>query len=158
MSYHPTHASRAPRMASLRHRGRPGEQDAPRRGTWRSPSRPNGQPVHANSRRSSPPPFGSPGSDEPRAFRTASRRLVPTAPCRFEYSPRTSRESYSAKPCVKTSDILARNSRQHPSALLPSRPHLRDVYAAKRYTLRFRMGPYGTDSPYEAFKMAEQYT
>jgi hypothetical protein len=27
-----------------------------------------------------------------------------------------------------------------------------------RYTLRFRMGPYGTDSPYEAFKMAEQYT
>jgi hypothetical protein len=27
-----------------------------------------------------------------------------------------------------------------------------------RYTLRFRMRPYGTDSPYEAFKMAEQYT
>jgi hypothetical protein len=27
-----------------------------------------------------------------------------------------------------------------------------------RYTLRFRMRPYGTDSPYDAFKMAEQYT
>ena len=29
---------------------------------------------------------------------------------------------------------------------------------AARYTLRFRMRPYGTNSPYEAFKMAEQYT
>ena len=28
---------------------------------------------------------------------------------------------------------------------------------AARYTLRFRMRPYGTDSPYEAYKMAEQY-
>jgi hypothetical protein len=27
-----------------------------------------------------------------------------------------------------------------------------------RYTLRFRMRPYGTDSPYEAYKMAKQYT
>jgi hypothetical protein len=27
-----------------------------------------------------------------------------------------------------------------------------------RYTLRFRMRPYGTDSPYEAYKMVEQYT
>jgi Prolyl oligopeptidase family len=27
-----------------------------------------------------------------------------------------------------------------------------------RYTLRFRMRPYGTNSPYDAFKMAEQYT
>jgi len=26
-----------------------------------------------------------------------------------------------------------------------------------RYTLRFRMRPYGTDSPYEVYKMAEQY-
>ena len=26
------------------------------------------------------------------------------------------------------------------------------------YTLRFRMRPFGTDSPYEAYKMAEQYT
>jgi hypothetical protein len=27
-----------------------------------------------------------------------------------------------------------------------------------RYTVRFRMRPYGTDSPFEAFKMAEKYT
>ena len=27
-----------------------------------------------------------------------------------------------------------------------------------RYTLRFRMRPFGTDSPYEAYKMVEQYT
>ncbi len=26
------------------------------------------------------------------------------------------------------------------------------------YMLRFRMRPFGTDSPYEAFKMAERYT
>jgi hypothetical protein len=27
-----------------------------------------------------------------------------------------------------------------------------------RFTLRFRMRPYGTDSPYEVYKMVEEYT
>jgi hypothetical protein len=40
----------------------------------------------------------------------------------------------------------------------------RDIEWAERFskslrtTLQFRMRPYGTDSPYEAFKMAQEYT